>query len=319
MKFASKITVFSGFAVFLMLIRLPCPAEETPKEPEKIRALFLYGGHDFDEKAMFAMLDSFTDVTYDKAEMPKALDLFRPGLEKKYDCLLMYDSFKFPFTKEQTDGFKALLDKGIGLLVLHHSTWGFNGWEDFANISGAQHFHKNGYTVNGKECVQSIWAHDQDIRVKVADKNHPIMEGVDPEFTIVDETYGKGYIHPGIHVLWTTDHPKSEREIAWTWKYGKSPVFTTLQGHDARAYENPNFRRTVHQAIRWTVAELRKEKAVSTSTEKKMLAGVAKADISPERMPVFVNGGRHPGAQLPARGFVFFISSVFSPDLTEFP
>ena len=234
----------------LLCMVFTCLSVAQAETESKIRALFVYGGHPFDEKGMYAMLDSFGDVVYDKAEMPKALDLFRPGLEEKYDCIVMYDSYKFPFTQEQTDTFKALLEKGIGLVVLHHSLWGFNGWEAFADITGGQFFFKDGNSIRDTEYKASTWAHDQEVRVTVADKNHPITQGTD-DFTLCDETYAKAYIHPDVHVLWTTDHPKSERVIAWTWKYARSPVFATAQGHDNHAYSHPMFRRTIHQAIRW--------------------------------------------------------------------
>ena len=234
-------------------------AQQENRNQPKIRVLFIYGGHGFDEKAMYQMLDSYTDVTYDKAEMPKALDLYRPGLEKTYDCIVMYDSYTFPYTKEQTGNFKKLLEEGIALVVLHHSVWGFNGWSEFAKIAGGQCFFKDGYEIDGTTFSTSLWDHDQTIQVKIADKDHPITQGTD-DFTIIDEAYANAYIHPDVHVLWTTDHPKSDKVIAWTWKYAKSPVFTTMQGHDAKVYCNPGFSRTVHQAIQWTVNELRKEK-----------------------------------------------------------
>jgi len=255
------------FFLFAVLTALFLTATTIAAEqPDKIRVLFLYGGHGFDEKAMYAMLDSFDNITYDKAEMPKALELFKPGLEKKYDCLVMYDSFRtdiprFSFTTEQTEQFKALLQQGIGLVVLHHSIWGFVGWDEYANIAGCQYFINDGQVVNGVKCVKSTYAHDQTMSIKIADKKHPITAGTD-DFTMVDETYAQGYRHPDVHVLWTTDHPKSDRVIAWTWKYANSPVFTTLQGHDAQSYNNPNFRKTVHQAIQWTVDQLRKSPTV---------------------------------------------------------
>jgi len=270
--------------VLALSVTTPVSAQTPQKDTGKIRVLFLYGGHDFDEKALYAMFDSYTDVTYTKAEMPKALDLFKPGLEKKYDCLVMYDSYKFPFTTEQTEQFKALLEQGIGLIVLHHSTWGFNGWNDFANITGCQYFFEDGNEINGVKQEKSTWswADDQMVRVKIADKTHPITAGTD-DFTMVDEVYGTGYLHPDVHVLWTTDHPKSDKVIAWTWKYANSPVFTTLQGHDAQAYNNLNFRRTIHRAIQWTADQLRKEK-------QQLSAGAAKVCIDPEVFPVLVSG-----------------------------
>jgi len=226
------------------------------QEEGKLRVLFVYGGHGFDEKGMYAMLDSFGDISYDKAEMPKALDLFKPGLEEKYDCIVMYDSYTFPFTREQTDAFKALLEKGIALVVLHHSLWGFNAWTEFADIAGGQCFQKDGTEIRGVKLTKSTWDHDQTIQVTVADKNHPITRGTE-DFTLTDEAYGNAYIHPDVHVLWTTEHPKASRVLAWTWKYANSPVFATLQGHDNHAYSHPVFRQTVQRAIRWTVEQRR--------------------------------------------------------------
>ena len=261
-KLILSLTVLSA----LCFMALPLMGQQD-QDKSKIRVLFVIGGHGFDEKAMYAMLDSFEDITYDIAEMPKALDLYRPGLEKKYDCLVKYDSYSFPYTKEQTDNFKKLLEEGIGLVVLHHSVWGFNGWDEFAKITGGQCFFKDGHVFDGVTYTTSTWDHDQTMQVTVADRNHPITKGTD-DFTITDETYGKAYIHPDAHILLTTDHPKSTKEIAWTMKYGKSPVFTTMLGHDAQAYNNPNFSRTVHQAIQWTVGELRKEKAANSTATK---------------------------------------------------
>ena len=274
--------------VIILCTSLPVIARTPSKEREKIRVLFIYGGHEFDEPAMYAMLDSFADVAYHKAEMPNALDLFKPGLEEKYDCIVMYDSFtpRFSFTTEQTGQFKALLERGVGLVVLHHSVWGFNGWEDYADITGCQYFFEDGNVINGVKCTASTWADGQTIDVKIADKGHPITAGTD-DFTMVDEVYGQGYLHPDVHVLWTTNHPKSDKAVAWTWKYANSPVFTTLQGHDAQAYNNPNFSRTVHQAIQWTVNQL-KEKPAPKAT---FTAGAARVDINPEVFPVMVSGG----------------------------
>ncbi|MGL6196594.1 MAG: hypothetical protein ACRC2T_17410, partial [Thermoguttaceae bacterium] len=90
------------------------------EDGKKIRVLFFHGGHGFDEPEMYEMLDSFTDITYDKAEMPKDANLIKPGLEKDYDCLVMYDFYTFPYTKEQIENFKELLNTGIGLVVMHH-------------------------------------------------------------------------------------------------------------------------------------------------------------------------------------------------------
>ena len=53
--------------------------------------LVTYGGHGFEEKQFFAMFDALPNVTYKKAELPKQADLLKPGLEKDFDVIVMYD------------------------------------------------------------------------------------------------------------------------------------------------------------------------------------------------------------------------------------
>ena len=109
-------------------------AAETPA-PGKIRVLVTYGGHGFEEKPFWAMFDALPNVAYTKAEMPKAADLLKPGLEKQYDVVVMYDMAP-PFTPEQKKGLVELLKTGIGLVSLHHNLGAHNDWEEFANIIG---------------------------------------------------------------------------------------------------------------------------------------------------------------------------------------
>jgi hypothetical protein len=84
----------------------------------------------------------------------------------------------------------------------------------------------------------------------VADPNHPVTRGLS-DFTILDETYGGFEVKPGSHILLTTEEPTSTRNIAWVKEYGRSRVVYIQLGHDHHAYENPNFRKLLAQAIRW--------------------------------------------------------------------
>ena len=70
-----------------------------------------------------------------------------------------------------------------------------------------------------------------------------------------DETYGKFYTALDIRVLLKTDHPKNNPDIAWATSYGNSRVFHLMLGHDGKAYANPNFRKLLHQGIRWAAGK----------------------------------------------------------------
>jgi hypothetical protein len=86
--------------------------------------------------------------------------------------------------------------------------------------------------------------------VHVVDKKHPLTRGVD-DFMIHDEVYGNFRVLPTVSPLLTTTHPESSDTIAWTNKYGDSRIVYIQLGHDHHAYEDPNFRILLKQAIDW--------------------------------------------------------------------
>ena len=226
-------------------------AAETPA-PGKIRVLVTYGGHGFETKPFWAMFDALPNVAYTKAEMPKAADLLKPGFEKQYDVVVMYDMAP-RFTPEQQKAFVELLKTGIGLVSLHHNLGAHGDWEEFANIIGGAYLHK-ARQLGGKTYGPSVYAEGQDIKVSVADRRHPITAGVD-DFQIHDECYGKFYTAPDVKVLLTTDHPKNEPPVAWVKQYGKSRVFHFMLGHGAVSWKNPAYPRILANGIRWAAGK----------------------------------------------------------------
>ncbi|MGL4595335.1 MAG: ThuA domain-containing protein [Thermoguttaceae bacterium] len=229
-------------------------AETQGDSAATIRVLFIDGGHGYDEAAMKTLLESFEDVKYKKVTMPAALALLKPGLEKEYDCLVFYDFYTFPYKPEDLEPFKNLLKQGIGCVILHHSVGGYEGSPDYPEMIGGKYITGEEMAISGQSYPRSNWAHDQTIDVEINDASHPILKGIEP-FTILDETYGGVYVHPKSHILLSTKHPKSTPQLAWTKEYGKSHVFTTLLGHDAKAFTNPNFQRLIHQAIQWSTKQ----------------------------------------------------------------
>lgn len=217
-------------------------------EAKPLRVLVTYGGHGFQKKEFFAMWDALPGVTYTKAEMPKEADLLKPGLEKQYDVIMMFDMAK-GFTPEQREAFAALLDTGIGLVSTHHNLGAHPDWPEFTKIIGGRYVFKPS-TIDGKEHAKSTFSEGEDISVTVADKGHPVTKGL-ADFKIHDETYGRIYVAPDSHVLLTTAHPKCGRDIAWTRQYGKSRVCYLIFGHDSEAWMNPAYKELLVRAMRW--------------------------------------------------------------------
>ena len=235
-------------AIFTLAVT-STPAVDRALAQDKIRVLLTTGGHGFEQEPFYAMFDAMKDIEYTKATLPKDAGMLKPGLQEKFDCIAMYDMCKPPIDPEQQKAFVALLNSGIGLVSMHHNLGAHDGWDEFRKIIGGQ-FILSDREINGKAYKKTPWAHGQDLNIKVVVKDHPITRGVE-DFAIHDETYGLLYMEPGIKVLLITDHPDNNREVAWTHKYGKSPVFHLMLGHDGKAYANPNYAKILNQGIRW--------------------------------------------------------------------
>jgi type 1 glutamine amidotransferase len=193
--------------------------------------------------------------------MPESAHLLKPGLEKDYDAIVMYDMVG-KIKPEEQKAFVALLQQGIGLVSLHHNMGAHRDWDEFRQIIGGKYcfgvaefndrkLRLGGDDIDGKKYGPSGYAHGQDIKVAVADRQHPITCGL-ADFTIHDETYCKFYVAPDVHVLLTTDHSKNDRQIAWVKQYGKSRVFYLQLGHDSQAWRNPAYSDILLRAIHWT-------------------------------------------------------------------
>jgi type 1 glutamine amidotransferase len=156
-------------------------------------------------------------------------------------------------TPEQQAAFVTLLEKGIGVVSLHHNMGAHRNWDEFRRIIGGK-FIFGPTEIDGRQYPKSGWSHGEDLQVTVADKEHPITRGL-ADFAIHDETYNNYYTSPDVHVLLTTGHPKNDPELAWVTEYGKSRVFYLMLGHDAHAYENPNYRELVRRGIHWAAGK----------------------------------------------------------------
>lgn len=232
----------------LCLACLTCGATAPSEDKASTTVLLTYGGHGFDQEPFFEMFDHMPGVAYTRAPMPESAGLLKPGLEEEYDVIVMYDMVK-SISPEQQASFAALLERGIGLVSLHHNLCAHRDWDAFRGIIGGKYLFAAG-TIDGSSHQASGFAHGQEITVTIADPDHAITRGL-KDFSIHDEVYKDYYTSPDAHILLTTDHRESDQEIAWTFRYGRSPVFYLLLGHDARAWRNPVYPRLLLNGIRW--------------------------------------------------------------------
>lgn len=251
-------TRFRFAGLFVLLCAVACLTHFSfAEEKKEYKILIVTGGHGFEEKEFYEMFDAIPGIAYDKAELPKDMNLLAPGLEKKYDAIISYDMNQFPVTEKQRADYNQLLQNGMPLLVFHHCIGGYPDWPKYREIAGGAYLYKD-MEIDGKTYPPSDYKHDVEMKIEIADKDHPITEGL-KDFTILDEAYKNVYVRDDVHVLLTTEHPLSTKQIAWTHRYGKSPVFTIMLGHDKHAYGNENLRTLLKQGVEWLVNEHQKE------------------------------------------------------------
>ncbi len=207
------------------------------------RILIITGGHDFEREAFFEIFREMPGVEYQEVVQPEANELWDSTLMDQFDVLLFYDMFQ-EIDDRQKAAFIKLLEKGKGLVFLHHSLASFQTWDEYERIIGGR------YVESGPDQEISTYQHDVEVDVQIADHMHPITKGV-TDFFIHDEIYGNFRVRPTVHPLLRTTHPESGEVIGWTNRYGNSRIVYIQLGHDHYAYENPNYRRLLKQAIAW--------------------------------------------------------------------
>ena len=90
----------------------------------------------------------------------------------------------------------------------------------------------------------------KEFTVKVADVEHPIVEGV-KDFKIKDDLYILDRKPSDARVLLTTFWEGSEQPMMYSKPYGKGEVLYIVLGHDLATFENPSFRKLITKGVKW--------------------------------------------------------------------
>jgi type 1 glutamine amidotransferase len=222
-----------------------------------LHVLIITGGRsDFEREAFYEMFNTFANVDYREVSQPEANRKLTSSFYDAFDVLVFYDMVQ-DITDQQKAAFIHMLQQGKGVLFLHHALASYREWDEYENIIGGRFYLDLQPDLKDKtDYPVSTYQHDVDIPVSIVAKNHPVTSGLN-DFVIHDETYGNFKVLPRVHPLLSTSHPASDDIIGWTHSYGKSSVVYIQPGHNHSAFQNPNYRRLVEQAIRWVYDQLK--------------------------------------------------------------
>ncbi|OHB73315.1 MAG: hypothetical protein A2Z25_09780 [Planctomycetes bacterium RBG_16_55_9] len=220
---------------------------------DTIKVVVITGGHSFEHDAFFKMFDQMKGVRYTEAVQKDHSELFEDISGWDYDVMVFYNMTQ-NISQKRRQNFLRLLDKGVGVVALHHTMAAYQEWPRFRQIIGTRYYTKD-TTEGGVLHKTGTYLHDIDMNVHIADRNHPITQGMS-DFTIHDEGYKYCWFDEDNHVLLTTEHSASDRTIGWVRNFEGARICTIQLGHDSKAYENSNYRQLIERAILWTAGKL---------------------------------------------------------------
>jgi len=240
--------VLLGFMLCVFFGTSAVSADGPDSPTDKIRVLLVTGGHPFERSQFFQLFETNSEISVQEVEHTNLPPFLKSDAATHYDVLVLYDYWQ-DISEDMKADFIARLKEGKGLVVLHHALCSYQDWAEYRRIVGGRYYLKKDL-VDGIAKEPSTYEHGRQFEIRVADPNHPVTQGV-KDFPMRDETY-KGFdMTTDAHPLLTTDDPESSEVIAWSKTYEAARVVFIQSGHDHVAWDNPNYQRLLHQAIRW--------------------------------------------------------------------
>jgi uncharacterized protein len=230
------------FAILLITL-IACA---NPKTESKMNVLVIAGGHSFDTLAFYSVFDEMQGLTIETAIQPEANRIIASADADKYDVIVFYDSWQ-NITEDQQQGYLRLLEKGTGMVFLHHALVSYQNWPEFTEIIGGKYKQPR---FDGDTTDLSDYKHDIWLQV-ATNPDHPITKGIE-DFDIFDEGYMNLDVLPGVTTLLTTQHEFSHDIIGWAHTVNNSRVVYLLPGHAKEGLHNPRYLEIIENAIHWT-------------------------------------------------------------------
>ncbi|EED35707.1 conserved hypothetical protein [Luminiphilus syltensis NOR5-1B] len=243
-------------------------------------------GHPYERDAFAAMLESFEGIAPTIVEQPATEVLIATGAAAEWDALLFYDMPGIDFSTQPPGfiepcdrlrgGFAGLLERGMGMVFLHHALAGWPLWPEYGEVVGGRFFYAP-TNCRGRPVLDSGYRHEVTHTVFVLDRGHPVTQGVEAEFTVTDELYlaevfeddvtpllassyefSRDHFYSAHHAVngrmfcnddW--DHVPGSSLIGWCRQAGNSSVVYLQPGDGPTAYRDSNYARLVENAVRW--------------------------------------------------------------------
>jgi len=239
-----------------------CALKAQTKAPRfKVLALYENGGHHIEySKAARLWLDKLAADSNFSIDYIQNTDSIDDNYLSKYQLFIQLDYPPYAWKDKAVIAFENYITQGKGGWIgFHHATLigefdGYPMWDWFYHFMGDIRF-KNYIATFAKATVN------------VEDKQHPVMKGVSPSFTVEKEewyTYDKDP-RPNVHVLATVDEstyqPNSDikmggdHPVVWTNLNYKARNVYIFMGHSPILFQSKDYRTLFTNAIFWAAGK----------------------------------------------------------------
>jgi type 1 glutamine amidotransferase len=161
----------------------------------------------------------------------------------RYDLVFLtsFNARTPTLTAEAKENLVNFVKNGKGFAVSHLASASYKEWDEFKKLCGR--YWVMGVSGHGPRSV---------FKAKIADKQHPITQGLD-DFETDDELYAKLQGDAPIHVLVTADSDWSHKTepLAFIHEYGQGRVFHEAFGHDGKAISHPTVQKLIQRGCEW--------------------------------------------------------------------
>ncbi len=248
-------------------------------------------GHPYERDTIAAVFDTFDAYNWSLVEQPAAQALLGPGLADSYAACVCYDMPGVNFTnggelagwvapgKQEIDNYLAMLERGLGMVFLHHSIAAWPAWPEYAEVVGGR-FHYRAGELRGTGYPDSGYRHAVTHNIRVVG-DHPVTAGLPEQFEVTDELYLCPVFEEDVEPLLRSDyiyesenfysasravagemfsregwtHPRGSNLVGWAKHYLNSPIVYLQGGDDASAWNSRFYRQLLRNAVDWVASE----------------------------------------------------------------
>lgn len=254
--------------------------------------LVVTGGHSVDLHAFLALVDeacAAVGARWEHAVQPSAQQWLRADTPARWQAVLLHDVAGLRLRRGEAPApvgpsadvigdLEAMLDAGVGLVVLHHALASWPAWDGWAAALGGRFLYAPG-ELRGRPWPSSGTCRER-YTARAIDPDHPVCAGVG-DLVLDDEPYlcpifedevvplvrgdfdrdPRRFVSTYEHVLVGEDgapdctgHPPGSDLVAWATSAGASPIVYLQPGDSAATFALPGYRRLVANALQWVAS-----------------------------------------------------------------